>query len=123
MGVVSGQSSTFHLYSWAPFCCWFRIFFTTNSCFNPFAISLGDESTGSHRLNLAGGINSFGTAIGPIVVSLALFGTAASVNIDLDALIDNKEITLISVQYLYVFVGVLFLLLLQFFIFLRHTTR
>ena len=39
-----------------------------------------------------------------------MFGTAASANIDLDALIENKEITLISVQYLYVFVGALFLL-------------
>ena len=38
---------------------------------NPFAISLGDPEKGSHRLNLAGGVNSFGTAIGPIVVSLA----------------------------------------------------
>ena len=39
---------------------------------NPFAISLGDPDKGSHRLNLAGGVNSFGTAIGPILVSLAL---------------------------------------------------
>ena len=43
---------------------------------NPFAISLGDPSTGSYRLNLAGGVNSFGTAIGPIAVALALFGAA-----------------------------------------------
>ena len=83
---------------------------------NPFAISLGDES-GSHRLNLAGGINSFGTAIGPIVVSLALFGTAASANIDLDAMIENQEITLGSVQYLYIFVGILFLAAASIFIF------
>ena len=33
---------------------------------NPFAIALGDPSTGSHRLNLTGGVNSFGTMIGPI---------------------------------------------------------
>jgi FHS family L-fucose permease-like MFS transporter len=42
----------------------------------PFAIALGDESTGASRVNLAGGINSFGTSIGPIVVAFALFGSA-----------------------------------------------
>tara|TARA_B100001250_G_scaffold70418_1_gene56794 strand:- start:4024 stop:5664 length:1641 start_codon:yes stop_codon:yes gene_type:complete len=77
---------------------------------NPFAISLGDPEKGSHRLNLAGGVNSFGTAIGPILVSLALFGTAASSNINLQDEITNSTITLTVVQYLYMFVGVLFLL-------------
>lgn len=77
---------------------------------NPFAISLGDPEKGSHRLNLAGGVNSFGTAIGPILVSLALFGTAASSNINLQDEITNSTITLTIVQYLYMFVGVLFLL-------------
>jgi len=108
-GGEPGQSSTFIYILGALFVVGLG-FSLQQTAANPFAISLGDESTGSHRLNLAGGINSFGTAIGPIVVSLALFGTAASANIDLDALIDNKEITLISVQYLYVFVGALFLL-------------
>ncbi|TWF39103.1 fucose permease [Chitinophaga polysaccharea] len=41
---------------------------------NPFAILLGDPAKGAHRLNLAGGINSFGTTIGPIIVSMLLFG-------------------------------------------------
>lgn len=41
----------------------------------PFAISLGDPSTGSHRLNLAGGVNSLGTTLGPIIVSIFLFGS------------------------------------------------
>lgn len=41
---------------------------------NPFAILLGDPAKGTHRLNLAGGINSFGTTIGPIIVSMLLFG-------------------------------------------------
>ena len=43
----------------------------------PFAISLGDPSTGTGRVNLGGGVNSFGTMIGPIVVAFALFGTTA----------------------------------------------
>ena len=34
---------------------------------NPFAISLGDPDKGSNRLNLAGGVNSFGTMIAPLV--------------------------------------------------------
>jgi FHS family L-fucose permease-like MFS transporter len=76
---------------------------------NPFAISLGDIEKGAHRLNLAGGINSFGTAIGPILVSLALFGTAASANINLEDEISNNSITLKAVQYLYIGVGILFL--------------
>lgn len=45
----------------------------------PFAISLGDPSTGTSRVNLGGGINSFGTTIGPIVVAFALFGTTAAI--------------------------------------------
>ncbi len=41
---------------------------------NPFVINFGDQKTGSHRLSLAGGINSFGTTIGPVLLSYALFG-------------------------------------------------
>ncbi|OIP00059.1 MAG: MFS transporter [Bacteroidetes bacterium CG2_30_33_31] len=69
----------------------------------PFAISLGDESTGSNRLNLAGGINSFGTTIGPIIFALALLGTT---KMD-ESLI--KELSLSSVQWLYLIVGLAFL--------------
>lgn len=43
---------------------------------NPFAILLGDPATGAHRLSLAGGVNSFGTTIGPLIVSVLLFGSA-----------------------------------------------
>lgn len=41
---------------------------------NPFVINFGAKETGAQRLNLAGGINSFGTTIGPVVLSYALFG-------------------------------------------------
>tara|TARA_B100000902_G_scaffold140580_1_gene138551 strand:+ start:730 stop:2370 length:1641 start_codon:yes stop_codon:yes gene_type:complete len=87
---------------------------------NPFAISLGDPDKGSHRLNLAGGVNSFGTAIGPILVSLALFGTAASANINLEEEIANRSITLTVVQYLYIGVGILFLLAAGLFYFSKN---
>lgn len=45
---------------------------------NPFAVALGTPETGADRLNLGGGVNNFGTLIGPIIVSLVLFGMASS---------------------------------------------
>jgi len=74
---------------------------------NPFAVMLGEPTTGSHRLTLAGGVNSFGTTIGPLVVGYALFGTTEP--IDLDKALLEKTISLSTVQMLYVGVGVLFL--------------
>ena len=44
---------------------------------NPLVILMGDPTKGSHRLNLAGGINSLGTTLGPLVLSKFLFGTAS----------------------------------------------
>ncbi|MGZ5286692.1 MAG: MFS transporter, partial [Flavisolibacter sp.] len=70
----------------------------------PFAITLGDPSTGTSRVNLGGGVNSFGTLIGPIVVAFALFGTTATVS-------DEKinSLGLDKVILLYAGVGILFL--------------
>ena len=45
---------------------------------NPLAIMMGDPATGAQRLTLAGGINNFGTTIGPLLVSLAIFGSVAA---------------------------------------------
>ena len=45
---------------------------------NPLAIIMGDPASGAQRLSLAGGINNFGTTIGPLLVSIAIFGTAAA---------------------------------------------
>lgn len=70
---------------------------------NPFAILLGDPKTGSSRVNLGGGINSFGTTIGPIIVGLALFGTTAAVTDE-----QIKSLGLDKVIWLYVCVGILF---------------
>ena len=107
-GAAPGDSSAFNYILGALFIVGLG-FSLQQTAANPFAISLGSPEKGSHRLNLAGGVNSFGTAIGPIVVSLALFGTAASANIDLVKEIANNNITLTVVQYLYIAVGVLFL--------------
>ena len=71
---------------------------------NPFMISLGDEASGSNRINFGGAINSFGTAIGPLVVSLALFGSTKPITDDL-----IKTLKLDSVVILYACVGALFL--------------
>jgi FHS family L-fucose permease-like MFS transporter len=76
---------------------------------NPFAISLGEPEKGSHRLNLAGGINSLGTTIGPIVVALILFGSTPKSGAELDQMISNGQISLSTIQMLYLAVGGLFL--------------
>jgi FHS family L-fucose permease-like MFS transporter len=70
----------------------------------PFAIALGDPATGTHRVNLGGGVNSFGTMIGPLVVAYALFGTATEVSDEQIA-----SLSLGKVTYLYIAVGLLFL--------------
>jgi len=70
----------------------------------PFAISLGDPSTGTSRVNLGGGINSFGTMIGPLIVAFALFGTTAAIPDDKIA-----SLSLSKVIILYTGVGILFL--------------
>lgn len=71
---------------------------------NPFMIALGDEATGSNRINLGGGINSLGTTIGPLIVALALFGTASAIN---DEMI--QSLSLSKVIILYACVGALFI--------------
>lgn len=45
---------------------------------NPLAVIMGDPHTGSQRLSLAGGVNNFGTTIGPVLVSIAIFGSVTS---------------------------------------------
>lgn len=70
----------------------------------PFAIALGDPSTGTSRVNLGGGINSFGTMIGPIVVALALFGSTAALTEEQIAALSLDKVIL-----LYAAVGALFI--------------
>ena len=79
---------------------------------NPFAILLGDPKTGTSRVNLGGGINSFGTTIGPLIVAFALFGSAAAVKDE-----QIKSLGLDKVILLYVGVGILFLIAAALFFF------
>jgi FHS family L-fucose permease-like MFS transporter len=70
----------------------------------PFSISLGDPATGTSRVNLGGGVNSFGTMIGPIVVAFALFGSTAALTPEQIA-----SLSLDKVIIMYAGVGVLFI--------------
>lgn len=69
---------------------------------NPLAIAMGPITTGSQRLTLAGGINNFGTTIGPLVVSFAIFGSSAA-GVD-------TEMSIESVKIPYLVLGLAFLL-------------
>jgi FHS family L-fucose permease-like MFS transporter len=70
----------------------------------PFAIALGDPSSGAQRLNLAGGINNFGTTIGPVIFSYAIFGA-------LSESAPTDDVSIQSLQAPYLTLGALFLLL------------
>lgn len=69
---------------------------------NPLAIALGPIKTGSQRLTMAGGINNFGTTIGPLIVSFAIFGSTAS---------GSTDISIESVKIPYLILGAAFLIL------------
>lgn len=68
---------------------------------NPLAIVIGDPKTGAQRLTMAGGVNNFGTTIGPLLVSLAIFGSVAT---------GNTEASIESVKTPYLVLGVAFIL-------------
>lgn len=67
---------------------------------NPLAIQMGSSETGAHRLTMAGGINSLGTTIGPILLGIALFGNGEK----------QTELNLDDVQLPFVILGVAFIL-------------
>jgi FHS family L-fucose permease-like MFS transporter len=72
---------------------------------NPLAIIMGDPASGSQRLSLAGGINNFGTTIGPLLVSFAIFGSAKIV----PGVV--KEASISSVKTPYLILGAAFLII------------
>ena len=67
---------------------------------NPLAINMGSLKTGSQRLSMAGGVNNFGTTIGPLIVNLAIFGTVTAVAVG----------SLATVKTPYLILGAAFLL-------------
>jgi FHS family L-fucose permease-like MFS transporter len=74
---------------------------------NPFAVALGTPETGADRLNLAGGVNNFGSILGPIIVSVVLFGSAVSVT--------PKTVEIASINNLYYILAGLFFAVAIFF--------
>lgn len=72
---------------------------------NPLAIIMGDPKTGAQRLTMAGGINNFGTTIGPLLVSYAIFGSVSA---------GNTEASIESVKVPYLILGLAFALVAVF---------
>jgi len=72
---------------------------------NPLAIALGPIKTGSQRLTLAGGINNFGTTIGPLIVSFAIFGSISNA---------TGDVSVESVKTPYLILGAAFLVVALF---------
>ena len=87
---------------------------------NPFAVSLGEPSTGSNRLNLAGGINSFGTAIGPLLIAVIIFGSVSLSSDEINNRIIDGQLTLGPLQLLYLGVAIAFLVVAAFFYFSKN---
>jgi FHS family L-fucose permease-like MFS transporter len=75
---------------------------------NPFVIALGTPETGSNRLNLAGGVNNFGTLLGPVIVSIVLFGSASK-------LIPAADVKITAINDLYFILAGLFIAVAIFF--------
>jgi FHS family L-fucose permease-like MFS transporter len=68
---------------------------------NPLTIAMGDPKNGSQRLSLAGGINNFGTTIGPLLISFAIFGSVAA---------GSAEANIESVKVPYLILGAAFII-------------
>lgn len=73
---------------------------------NPLAIVIGDPATGSQRLTMAGGVNNFGTTIGPLLVSFAIFGSVSAA---------NTHASIEAVKTPYLILGLAFVLVAVFF--------
>lgn len=69
---------------------------------NPLAIALGSRETGSQRLSMAGGVNNFGTTIGPLLVTAAVYGAMGSG--------DGANLDVSAVKLPYMVLGALFVL-------------
>ncbi|SDD85541.1 MFS transporter [Riemerella columbipharyngis] len=72
---------------------------------NPLAIKMGSPETGAHRLTMAGGINSLGTTLGPILLGLALFGRVSG---------EAGELNLNDVKMPFIILGVAFIVVAVF---------
>jgi FHS family L-fucose permease-like MFS transporter len=74
---------------------------------NPLAIRMGDPAKGSQRLSLAGGINNVGSMLGPILISLAIFGAVGGGATSL-AGIDSVKVPYLILGAAFVLVAIIF---------------
>tara|TARA_R110002072_G_scaffold303031_1_gene491532 strand:+ start:35550 stop:36977 length:1428 start_codon:yes stop_codon:yes gene_type:complete len=70
---------------------------------NPYVIALGDSKTGAHRVSLAGGVNSIGTMLGPIIFNSLIFGKVSGS--------DTNNVTIASVELPYIILTICFVAL------------
>ncbi|HIP31922.1 MAG TPA: MFS transporter [Crocinitomicaceae bacterium] len=70
---------------------------------NPYVIALGDTKTGAHRVSLAGGVNSIGTMLGPIIFNSLIFGKISGE--------ETNSVTIVSVELPYIILTVCFVVL------------
>jgi FHS family L-fucose permease-like MFS transporter len=75
---------------------------------NPLAIVMGDPRTGSQRLSMAGGINNFGTTIGPVLVSFAIFGSISAGGTESVASIESVKMPYLILGAVFVVAAVIF---------------
>lgn len=107
--VATGTGATFGM----VLACFFIIalgFSLQQTAAQPFALALGNPATGAHRLNFAGGVNSLGTLLGPIAVSVVLFG-------DLN---NEGTATIESIRTVYLILAGLFLFVALFLFFSKN---
>jgi FHS family L-fucose permease-like MFS transporter len=78
------------------------------TCAQPYVVALGSPESGATRLNLAGGINSLGTTVAPVIVSYILFGSLTG---------NVSSASLTSITGLYIGVALLFVVMAAFFSF------
>jgi FHS family L-fucose permease-like MFS transporter len=71
---------------------------------NPLAIKMGSPSTGAHRLTLAGGVNSFGTTIGAILLGIALFGMGNNIKTTLS--LEDIKLPFIILGFAFIVVAI-----------------
>lgn len=102
-GLLFYPAASFHSYGFflgALFCLGLGITFLQIAA-NPYAALLGSEETASSRLNLAQGVNSLGTVIGPLLGGYLIF----------QYFFDPSSSSATSVQIPYIVIAGIFILL------------
>ena len=80
---------------------------------NTLVIVIGDPKKASQRLSLAGGVNNIGTTIGPVLISLAIFGATSS---------SSENVSIESIKIPYLILGCAFLIVATLIYFSRKMT-